>query len=147
MLDRISAASAGWADLILPIVAHAEECVPRDTSATRAYEDLKWAAGAEDNERNWLIEADLRAKEARRLEQERLRVKALEKQAVSWNKSQLLTAYLSAVRATAQKQLVDTQRDERFDEWLSWAEAYAASLDPLRAQPQQLSVDAAVKPL
>lgn len=54
---------------------------------TRVYEDLQRDAGAEDNQRNWAMEADRRAKESRRLEQERLRVGALEEQAMSWNRS------------------------------------------------------------
>jgi len=105
----------------------------------RAYEDLEWDAGREDNERTWAIKADRRAKEARRLEQERLRVAALEEHAVNWNKSQLLTSYLTAIRAAVQERLGPAEPDKAFEEWLSWAEAYAASLNPLRAQLDRLA--------
>src|SRR6202022_2282550 len=97
----------------------------------RAYEDLETEAGWEDNERTWAIEADRRAKEARRLERERLRLAALEEQAVNWNRSQLLTAYLSAMRTAAQDRLGAVESRKAVDDWLSWAEAYAASLNPL----------------
>jgi len=111
---------------------------------TRAYDDLTWDAGAEDNQRNRAIEADRSAKRARRLEREQSRVAALEEQAVNWNKSQLLTAYLSAMRAAAQDQLGASQPSNAVDDWLSWAEAYAASLNPLPAQLEQLA--ASIRP-
>jgi len=106
---------------------------------THAYEALRWDAGAEDHQRNWAIEADRRAKEARRAEQERLRVVALEEQAVNWNRSQLLTSYLSAMRAAAQERFGEAAPNERFEEWLSWAEQHATSLDPLPTQLEQLT--------
>jgi hypothetical protein len=110
----------------------------------RAYEDLETEAGWEDNERTWAIEADRRAKEARRLEQERLRVAALEEQAVNWNKSQLLTSYLSAMRAAARDKLGESAPNKAVDDWLLWAEAHAASLNPLPAQLEQLA--ASIRP-
>jgi hypothetical protein len=105
----------------------------------RAYEDLEWDAGREDNERTWAIEADRRAEEARRLERERLRVDALEKDAVNWQKSQLLAAYLSELRTAAHDQFGTAERGQAFDDWLTWAEAYAARLNPLRAQLEKLT--------
>jgi hypothetical protein len=105
----------------------------------RAYEDLETEARWEDNERTWAIEADRRAKETRRLEQERLRVAALEEQAVNWNKSQLLTSYLSAMRAAAQDQLGASEPRKAVDDWLVWAEAHAAALNPIPAQLGQLT--------
>ena len=110
----------------------------------RAYENLEWDAGREDHERTWAIEADRRAKEARRLEQERLRLAALEEQAVNWNRSQSLTAYLSAMRAAAQDRLGAAVSSKAVDDWLLWAEAYAASLNPLPAQLEQLA--ASIRP-
>ncbi len=92
-----------------------------------------WEAGAEDNQRNCAVEADRSAKEARRLERERLRLAELEEQAANWNRSQLLTAYLSARRAAAQDQNGASKPSRAVDDWLLWAEAHAASVNPLPA--------------
>jgi hypothetical protein len=105
----------------------------------RAYEDLEWDAGREDSERTWAIEADRRAKEARQLERERLRVVALEEAAVNWKKSQLLAAYLSALRTAAHDQFRTAEPGQAVDDWLAWAEAYAARLNPLRSQLEELT--------
>jgi hypothetical protein len=105
----------------------------------RAYENLEWNAGREEHDRNWRIQELLREERARRQREELARIQALEQQAADWNQSQILTAYIAAVRAIRQKQPDAVQLGEEFESWLTWAEDYAAQLDPLHQSLEQLS--------
>jgi hypothetical protein len=55
-----------------------------------------------------------------------------------------LLTYLSAMRAAAQDQLWASEPSKAVDDWLLWAEAHAASLNPLPAQLEQLA--ASIRP-
>jgi len=99
--------------------------------AMRAYEDLEWDAGREDNERNWRTQELLREERARKEREELARIQALEQQVEDWDRSQKLTSYIAAVRAAAQEGRVV---DDALETWLSWAEASAAALNPLSAR-------------
>lgn len=71
-----------------------------------------------------------RQEEQRRREAEAARVAALERQAERWVISQRLLEYLAAVRAKA-TQLSDGELEPALSEWLTWAEGYARSINPL----------------
>lgn len=103
--------------------------------AVRAYENLEWDAGREDNERNWRTQELLREERARREREELSRVQSLEQQAEDWYRSQKLRSYIAAVRAAAQERRMV---DDVLEGWLSWAEARVAALNPLTGELGEL---------
>ncbi len=95
------------------------------------YEELEAARRSAERERERQeAEERWRAEEQRR-EAEAARVRALLQQAESWGTSRRLDGYLMAVRAAAESQPGGLQADTELHAWLTWAESYARSIDPL----------------
>lgn len=92
----------------------------------RAYEDLEWDAGREENERGWRAAEIRRFEEAQRRERELARIQALEAEVADWDKSERIRAYVDALRAEAG----DTA-SVNLEAWLAWAEEHASSLNPV----------------
>ena len=97
-----------------------------------AYEDLEAARRRAERDRQAEEEAERRREEERRREAEAAKVRALLQQAASWDTSRRLHSYLMAARAAAESQPGGLQADTDFSNWLTWAESYARSIDPLQ---------------
>lgn len=109
---------------------------------TKAYDELQWEAQREESERNRAIEAKRLAEIARRREEELARVRQFEQQALKWQQSQSLLAFVAAVREAHGGGGI---RDEALDVWLVWAETHAFNLNPIPGMLQQMSVSEARK--
>ncbi len=105
----------------------------------RAYNDLTWDAQAEDSQRERHVEEQRRTARERARQKEKQGVDALEQQAAAWTKSQMLRAYLLALRQAADHQNGITPLDKSFSDWLTWAEAHASAIDPLRTPLKKLA--------
>lgn len=62
------------------------------------------------------------------------RAKILQKQLDDWQTAQSLDTYLAAMRTTIEK-LEDEAQRESAQAWLSWAECYRQTIDPLSHPP------------
>jgi hypothetical protein len=105
-------------EFAIAIVAEAHALNERDTRF------------AEEEQRRRAAEEVRIAKQQRR-EAELAKRRALEEQAAQWEKSQLLRAYLHALRSRAEQQFSANSVGAPIMAWLEWADAYARTLDPL----------------
>ena len=103
-----------------------------------ACEDLGAARRRAERERQAQEAAEQHRAEERLLEAEAARVRALLRQAVEWETSRRLHEYLAAVRTEAELQPGGLQADADFCSWLTWAESYARSIDPLQRSLSRL---------
>lgn len=97
-----------------------------------AYEELQADRRRAERERQEREAEERWRAEERRREAEAARVRALLQQAESWGTSWRLNGYLMAVRAAAESQPGGLQADTELYAWLTWAESYARSIDPLQ---------------
>ena len=82
----------------------------------------------EEQQRRWEEERKEREQRLQALEEEKQRQRALEQQALSWQKSRLLRAYIRAVV----RQQGQYAADSEFARWVEWASTHADQLNPLR---------------
>jgi hypothetical protein len=82
-------------------------------------------------QKQWAEEQRQREQQRQALEEEHKRRQALEAQALAWQRSRLLRAY---VRARV-KQQGPHALDSEFARWVAWAKAQADQLDPLKVAP------------
>jgi hypothetical protein len=73
--------------------------------------------------------------EARRKAHEAHNAAALCEQTSNWRKSQEINAYCQALAERIDREPPDAPGVREAREWLSWARAYATSLDPLGTLP------------
>lgn len=69
------------------------------------------------------------AEENRRLEEEKERIRNLEKQADLWLKSRILKAYIRAVEKEASANQHSEEEMACIEKWLSWARKHVKSID------------------
>jgi hypothetical protein len=83
----------------------------------------------EQREREWQEEQRRRLEEEERQRKEEEKIKHLEKLVANWNQSQRIREFLSEVeKAAAENPAKET---DNLSDWLSWARAYADSIDPI----------------
>lgn len=97
-----------------------------------AYGDWEAARNRAEWERQAREAEERRREEEHQREAEATRVRALLDQAENWDTSKRLHSYLAAVRAAAESQPDGLQADTDLRNWLTWAESYARSIDPLQ---------------
>lgn len=85
-------------------------------------------------QREWQAAEARRAEEARRKEDEAARVRALDAAVAAWQRSRLVREYVADLRRAADVAGV-LENDPGLADWVVWAEAYAARIDPLLPQP------------
>lgn len=81
----------------------------------------------EERSQKWKEEAEARQQKARALEEEKQKLQVLEQQAMSWQKSRTIQAFIRA--AIRKKRTLIPESP--FGKWVSWATNYAEQLDPL----------------
>jgi sRNA-binding protein len=103
----------------------------------RAVEDTQHEAEEErakaERRRRW----ELAIAEARRKAHETHDAAALREQTSHWRESQEINAYCQALAERIHHERPDAPGVREAHEWLSWARAYAASLDPLQILPSR----------
>lgn len=98
----------------------------------RAYDDLLWDAQREDAERGWQAAAARREADQRRQAIQLARIATLERQAADFQKSQTIAVFIGEISTAAEAATLSNAERIHVAEWLSWVEAHAASLNPLR---------------
>jgi hypothetical protein len=88
----------------------------------------------EARERELRAAEERRALEARRREEEAAHVRALNQAVAAWRRSRLIRDYIAEVHG-ALEQSGDSISGSPMAEWLTWAEGYANSIDPLLPTP------------
>ncbi len=93
---------------------------------------------AVDKEKEWAKQREKwneehrKEEEARRIqEMEEERFRALEKEAMSWQRSQMIHAYIEAVTKAYTLKKGNIEPGSEFDKWRAWANVQANRLDPL----------------
>ena len=71
-----------------------------------------------------------KAEELREIEEKK--INRLEEQAISWDKSQQLHSYITAVESIVQQKQLSESQIEKFNEWIIWAKEHADKLNPLK---------------
>jgi hypothetical protein len=80
--------------------------------------------------------------ELRKIEKEEKKIKALEREAIEWQRAERLRAYIDAVRRDAVRKTNPEDRAKVL-EWVEWAERQADRIDPLKPSPPSLVDDKA----
>ena len=78
---------------------------------------------AEEHQRVW--------EEQRRRREEQNRIDDLIDQANNWHKAKIIRRFLKASERSVIKKHGGYDKDSEFTQWLSWANNYAKSIDPL----------------
>jgi hypothetical protein len=82
----------------------------------------RWEGERQEQQRRQLEEEERRRKEEEK-------IKHLEKLVANWNQSQKIREFLSEVEKAAAEKPV--KKTDNLSDWLSWAHAYADSIDPI----------------
>lgn len=106
----------------------------------RFHQGLRLAAQAKraheeelaEQRRRWDVEEQRRREAAERELRMRQRAEDLEKQAMNWQRSQLIRSYLDAVHEAAVEKHGRFPSDSELSEWIAWGRQFADRLDPLR---------------
>jgi hypothetical protein len=95
----------------------------------------------EQRERERQEEQRKRWEEEERRRKEEEKIKHLEKLVANWNQSRRIREFLSEVEKAAAE--IPAKKTDNLSDWLSWARAYAESIDPIHltfhsgARPEQ----------
>ena len=89
-------------------------------------------AERERREKEWAEEERRRRAEEQRRWKEEEKIRTLEAQIASWEKSQKVRQFLAAVEATRTQQHGTLDPNSKVAHWLSWGRRYADSLDPIK---------------
>lgn len=101
------------------------------TLAAYAYDEQQRHLRFLEEERLRRAAEERRIEEQKRREREAAKQKELEQEAVNWDKSCKIKAYLAAVRETAARRFGQIDPQSELAQWLTWADAYANAIDPL----------------
>ena len=102
---------------------------------TRAVEDAQRIVEERKAEAERHRQWELAMADAQRRAYEERDAAALSDQASRWHQAQEITSYCDALAERLKGQLAGSQDVTQTQKWLSWARAYATSLDPLRNLP------------
>lgn len=92
----------------------------------------------ERREREWEAERRRREEKARLIREEKERLAELEREAENWRKSQMIRAYIEAVRKDAIREHGEVRMGGELERWLLWATEQADRLDPLIDSPASI---------
>jgi hypothetical protein len=85
----------------------------------------------ERRELKWQEEKLQREKSERIWQEEQEKMKALDREIASWQRSQQIRSYIDAVKKWAIQKYGEIQPDSKLHQWLTWATRQADRLDPL----------------
>jgi len=85
--------------------------------------------GREAQQRQWAKEQQEREQQLQALAEEKGRQQVLEQQALSWQKSRLLRAFIRAAIRTQKTYAANSE----FARWVAWANSHADQIDPFKA--------------
>ena len=101
-----------------------------------AFKEKSRRAEKARSEREWQERERARKEAQEAIRKEKARLEQFETDAESWQRSQLMRAYIKAAREKAS--LPENEFTQKLHEWLDWATKWADRIDPLTQSPASI---------